>query len=153
MQGILTRFTLLLFSFLLLGACKSEHPDLATAFELFRDAQEVKKYILTQTADIKNQAQLVDNKIRNEDQESVFAISEVYNYLEQVEKSMKEIAPLESSVPGHEKESNGIPAPPKNASPAEVLLKQKNYRDKLVAIKADIDAANTLLNHLKTKFN
>ncbi|MGB3528966.1 MAG: hypothetical protein WBB35_06385, partial [Saprospiraceae bacterium] len=62
-----------------LVACKNEHPDLKTAFDLFKDAQSTRQNIITTSADLKNQAKMVDGKIRNEDEESVFAISEVYN--------------------------------------------------------------------------
>ena len=136
-----------------LVACKNEHPDLKTAFDLFKDAQSTTQNIITTSADLKNQAKMVDGKIRNEDEESVFAISEVYNHLEFVEKGLGKLAGRERAVPGHEKESGGAPAIEGKLGPSEVLMLQKNYRDSILLIKNDLDAAATLLNHLKTKFN
>ncbi len=140
-------------AFLILFACKSEHPDLKTAYDLYKDGQSIKQYIITNSATLKNDAKLVDNRIRNEDKESVFAISEVYNHLEFADAAFAKMNGKERAVPGHEKESNGAtPIDPKT-SPAQVLMMQKNYRDSLASIKIDIDAAATLLNQLKTKFH
>ncbi|MGB3530313.1 MAG: hypothetical protein WBB35_13215, partial [Saprospiraceae bacterium] len=63
------------------------------------------------------------------------------------------LAGRERAVPGHEKESGGAPAIEGKLGPSEVLMLQKNYRDSILLIKNDLDAAATLLNHLKTKFN
>lgn len=134
-------------------ACKPEHPDLKTAFELFKEAQDHKQTIITMNAQLKDEAKAVDSRIRNEDKESVFAISEVYNHLDQVDAGLKKLAPRERSVPGHEKESKGIsPLDPK-MNPSDILMLQKNYRDSLLLVKNDLTAAGTLLGHLKSKFN
>lgn len=132
-------------------SCKSEHPDLKTAFEIYTDAQNLKQTILTTSADLTNQAKIVDGRVRNENPEDVFSITEVYNHLETVEKALKSIEGSERAVPGHEKESKGIRVSEPNMTPAEVLMQQKSYRDNLMNIKIDLDAAATLLNQLKTK--
>ncbi|MEP7266833.1 MAG: hypothetical protein ABI844_04335 [Saprospiraceae bacterium] len=134
-------------------SCKPEHPDLKTAYDLFKDSQLIKQNMITGQADLNNQAKMVDSKIRNEDKESVFAISEVYNHLEAVDAGMKALNGRDRAVPGHEKESQEIPVADPKLSPSLVLMMQKNYRDSLLIIKNDLDAAATLLNHLKTKFN
>lgn len=132
-------------------SCKSEHPDLKTAFEIFTDAQKIKQTLLTTSADLNNQAKIVDGRIRNENPEDVFSITEVYNHLETAEKALTAVLAEEKAVPGHEKESPGIRVAEANLTPAQVLMHQKTYRDNLLGIKNDLDAASTLLNQLKTK--
>ena len=132
-------------------ACKPEHPDLKTAFELFKEAQDHKQTIITMNAQLKDEAKAVDSRIRNEDKESVFAISEVYNHLDAVDKSLKEMAHSEKAVPGHEKDAPGAGILNPSMVPAQVLMIQKNYKDSLQFIKNDLDAAATLINALKTK--
>ncbi len=134
-------------------ACKQEHPDMKAAFDLFKDAQAQKELILTTSAQLKNEAKLVDSRIRNEDKESVFAISEVYNHLDYVDAGLKKMEGRLRAVPGHEKESKGLVPLDAKMNPSEILMLQKNYRDSLLIIKTDLDAAGTLLGHLKAKFN
>jgi hypothetical protein len=137
----------------LLIACKSEHPDLKTAYELFKDGFEQHSYIITHSAELKNEAKLIDSRIRNEDKENVFAISEVYNHLDQVDGGLQKMVGRIQAVPGHEKESFGAPVLDKKLEPAQILMIQKNYRDSVLLIKNELDAATTLLNALKTKLN
>lgn len=143
----------IIFCLLIVGliSCKNEHPDLKTAFDLFRDAQTVKQNLITSSADIMNQAKIVDARIRNENKEDVFTISEVYNHLEAVDKAMKSLDGRERAVPGHEKESAGIRILDTKLDPSQVLMYQKSYRDTLLIIKNDLDAAATLLNQLKAR--
>ncbi len=147
----MNRLLLIISVFGFFISCKSEHPDLKTAFEIFTDAQNLKQTLLSSSADLINQAKIVDGRIRNENPEDVFAITEVYNHLEAVEKALKSAEGTERAVPGHEKESNGIRTTEANLTPAQVLMQQKSYRDNLMSIKNDLDAAATLLNQLKTK--
>jgi len=132
-------------------SCKSEHPDLKSAFEIFTNAQNLKQTILSTSADLSNQAKIIDGRIRNENPEDVFAITEVYNHLEDVDKALKSIQGTERAVPGHEKESKGILIADTKLTPGEILMQQKSYRDNLMSIKNDLDAASTLLEQLKTK--
>ncbi|MEO5581413.1 MAG: hypothetical protein ABIR66_01870 [Saprospiraceae bacterium] len=132
-------------------ACKSEHPDLKTAQALFLEAKNLKQEILTSQIEILNQAKMVDSRIRNEDKESVFAISEAYNHLDEVDKALNGLSHSERAVPGHEKEAGPVVHLDPNMDPSTVLMIQKNYKDSLQLIKIDLDAAATLINALKTK--
>lgn len=143
----------ILLIFVVLIACKSEHPDLKAAFDMYKDAQSIKQSIITNSASLKNDAKLVDNRIRNEDKESVFAISEVYNHLEFAETAFAKMNGKEHAVPGHEKECSGALPVDSKTAPAIALMMQKNFRDSLISIKNDVDAAATLLNQLKVKFH
>lgn len=156
LNSILTMFKQVLALTLALAfliACKSEHPDLKTAYELFKEGFEQHSYIITHSAELKNEAKMVDSRIRNEDKESVFAISEVYNHLDEVDGGLKNLVGRIQAVPGHEKESFGAPVLDKKMEPAQILMIQKNYRDSVLLIKNELDAAATLLNALKTKLN
>lgn len=156
LNSILTMFKQVLALTLALAfliACKSEHPDLKTAYELFKDGFEQHSYIITHSAELKNEAKMIDSRIRNEDKESVFAISEVYNHLDEVDGGLKKMVGRIQAVPGHEKESFGAPVLDKKIEPAQILMIQKNYRDSVLLIKNELDAAATLLNALKTKLN
>jgi hypothetical protein len=132
-------------------ACKPEHPDLKTAQALFLDAKSLKQEILTTKIEVYNQAKMIDARIRNEDKESVFAISEAYNHLDEVDKGLLGLSNSERAVPGHEKEAGAVRHLDPKMAPSMVLMIQKNYKDSLQLVKNDLDAAATLINSLKTK--
>lgn len=133
-------------------ACKKEHPDLKSAFDMFKESLALHNTILTTSADLKNQAKILDSKIRNEDKENVFAISEAYNHLDIVDAAIKKLPTMEA-VPGHEKDYPGAIVRNQKLEPPQVLMVQKERRDALLEIKSDLDAAATILNALKTKLN
>lgn len=148
MNRLIFSITIMTLSLL---ACKQEHPDLKAAQVMFNEAKALKQTILTSKVEILNEAKMIDTRVRNEDKESVFAISEVYNHLDAVDKSLKEMAHSEKAVPGHEKDAPGAGILNPSMVPAQVLMIQKNYKDSLQFIKNDLDAAATLINALKTK--
>jgi hypothetical protein len=94
---------------------------------------------------------MIDSRIRNEDKESVFAISEAYNHLDDVDKGLTQLGTSERAVPGHEKEAEGARHLDPKMSPSQVLMIQKGYMDSLKLVKNDLDAAAALVNTLKTK--
>ncbi len=133
-------------------ACKKEHPDLKSAFELFKESLAIHNNLIATSADLKNQAQILDRKIRNEDKENVFAISEAYNHLDQVDAALKKLPTMEA-VPGHTKDYPGAILRKEKLEPAQILMVQKERRDALLEIKGDTDAAAAILNALKAKLN
>ncbi|MEP7321303.1 MAG: hypothetical protein ABI761_05265, partial [Saprospiraceae bacterium] len=137
MNRLLYLLTFISIAFL---ACKPEHPDLKTAQALFLEAKNLKQEILTSKIDVLNQAKMVDSRIRNEDKESVFAISEAYNHLDEVDKGLTKLVNSERAVPGHEKEAGAIMHLDPKMAPSMVLMIQKNYKDSLQSIKIDLDA-------------
>lgn len=133
-------------------ACKKEHPDLKSAFELFKESLAIHNNLITTSADLKNQAKILDSKIRNEDKENVFAISEAYNHLDMVDAALNKLPTMEA-VPGHEKDYPGAIVRNEKLEPPQILMVQKERRDALMEIKGDVDAAATILNALKAKLN
>lgn len=133
-------------------ACKQEPQDIKSAFELFKEALAIHQDIIATSADLKNQAKILDSKIRNEDKENVFAISEAYNHLDMVDVAIQKLPTMEA-VPGHSKEYPGAILRNEKLEPAQILMIQKARKDTLLSIKSDLDAAATILNALKAKFN
>jgi len=133
-------------------SCKKEHPDLKSAYDLFKESLSIHNNLITTSADLKNQAKILDSKIRNEDKENVFAISEAYNHLDLVDAALNKLPTMEA-VPGHEKEHPGAIVRNEKLEPPQILMVQKERRDKLLEIKSEMDAAATLINALKTKLN